>query len=129
MIDRVLRTVLLIPAALFTITGIQWIVNPDGVASNFAMSMMESAGLGSQIAHEATYFLTMGVLIGVALLTRARHWFLAPAVMLVFTAFARLCATLLHEADPALGPLVLELLFGALLFDASFRLRKNESIE
>ncbi|MEM7741265.1 MAG: hypothetical protein AAF225_10735, partial [Pseudomonadota bacterium] len=89
MIDNVLRLVLVIPAALFTLTGVQWIVNPDGVASNFAMSVMEPAGLGSQIAHEAAYFLTMGVMIYVALFTRARHWFLAPALMLFLTAFVR----------------------------------------
>jgi hypothetical protein len=59
------------------------------------------------------------------LITQARIWFQAPALLLALTAVLRLLAWLVHDAALALDMIIVELVICAILIIASGRLSQD----
>jgi hypothetical protein len=121
-----LRVLIALPAILFVVTGLRWLVDPSGGAAALGMTLLEGVGLSSQIGDVGSFFLSMGIMMLTALITANRSWFYAPALMLTLVAIFRLVAWLVHDAALAIDMIIVELVIASILLFASSRL-SNEA--
>jgi hypothetical protein len=118
----VLRVLIALPAILFVVLGIRWFVDPTSAAAALGMHLMDGVGRSSQIGDVGALFLSMGIMMLVALITGRRSWFQAPALMLALVALFRVMAWLSHDAALSLDMIVVELVVAGMLLFASTRL-------
>jgi hypothetical protein len=117
-VRKILSVLVALPALMFVVTGVRWLVAPAGVAPQFGLTLADGLGLSSQVGNMSGFFLTMGLAMLLALATRKRIWFYPPMMLLLFTAAGRIIAWLIHGA--ALTPMILvELIVAVLLLVAS----------
>ena len=110
------------PGVLFFTMGLIWWVAPAFVGGQLGMTLLDGLGRSTQIADFASFFLTMGACILIAVFTQLAVW-LYPAIMLLgFAAFGRVLAWAVHDAAFAIDMIAVELLVAALLFVASKKL-------
>jgi hypothetical protein len=121
-LNRVLRLLVVLPAILFVVLGLRWITQPSAAAGALGMPLLDGPGRSSQIGDVGAAFLSMGLLILIALVTGKRSWFQAPALMLSLVALFRVLAWLFHGAPLAVPMIVVELGVAGLLIFASSRL-------
>ena len=120
--NKVLKLLVLLPAILFLVTGIRWLVAPAGIAPNFGLTLAEGIGLSSQIGDMAGFFLTLGFCMLIALISEHRSWYYPPMMLLAITALGRVVAWLLHDATLAGSQIMIEVVVAIILLVASRRL-------
>ena len=106
--------------------GLRWAVDPTGAASGLGMTLMQGVGLSSQIGDIGAFFIGMGSMILLGLITQSRVWFQAPALLLALTAVLRLLAWLVHDAALTLDMIIVEVVICALLLLTSSRLSQDK---
>ncbi|MFT6274624.1 MAG: putative membrane protein [Halioglobus sp.] len=122
--NKILSALVFLPAILFLVTGLRWLVDPAGVAPEFGLVLGDGLGLSSQVGDMSSFFLTMGICMLLALVTGRRVWYYPPAMLLLLTAIGRLIAWLLHDA--ALAPQIgVEVVVAVILLVASRRLAEE----
>ena len=122
--NKLLNVLVALPAVLFLTIGLRWMVAPEGVATEFGMALDTGLGLSTQIGDLSAFFLTLGLSMLLALLSRRRVWFYPPIMLLGFAALGRVLAWLFHDA--ALAPQIgVEVIVATLLFLASRRLAED----
>jgi hypothetical protein len=90
------------------------------------MTLLDGVGRSSQIGDVGALFLSMGMMMLIALITAQRGWFYAPALMLSLVAVFRLLAWLIHDAALTLDMIVVEVLVASVLLFAGSRLSQEE---
>ena len=123
--NKVLRVLVALPGILFVITGLRWLVDPTAAAAQFGMPLLDGLGRSSQIGDMSSFFLTLGVLILIALISAKRVWYYPPVMLLFFTAMARILAWLVHGAAPAVAMIAAEVIIACLLLFASRQLAER----
>lgn len=122
--NRLLQIAVGLPALAFVVLGAAWWAVPDFAGKQLGMNLLSGAGLSTQIADLASFFLTLGICMLMGLATGRRLW-LYPAVMLLGIAIiGRLIAWLLHGADLTIGMIGVELVVIALLLAASRTMKR-----
>ncbi|MCP4210117.1 MAG: hypothetical protein GY764_01440 [Halieaceae bacterium] len=122
--NRILGLLVLLPAILFVVTGVRWLVAPAGIAPEFGLALGEGLGLSSQVGDMSGFFLTLGICMLAALVSGRRTWYYPAVLLLSLTAMGRVVAWLLHDA--ALAPqIVVEILVAVILVIASRRLARE----
>ena len=122
MINRVVKLLVLLPAIMFVVTGMRWLVAPAGIAPDFGLTLAEGAGLSTQVGDLASFFLVLGSCMLIALISERRTWFYPPIMLLTIAAMGRIIAWLFHDATLVVGSIVVELIVAAILLLASRRL-------
>lgn len=117
--NRVLQIACALPALAFVILGFAWWAVPEFAGKQLGMELLSGAGLSSQIADLASFFLTLGACILAGLLTSRRVWFYPAILLLGLATIGRLVAWLVHGADLTVGMIAVELVVIALLFGTS----------
>ena len=100
----VLKIVVGLPAVLFVVMGLRWLVAPADIAPEFGFVLGDGLGRSSQVGDFAAFFLTLGVCILMALVSGRRLWYYPPAMLLLLAAIgfvgymvaALMWATLTH---------------------------------
>ncbi len=124
--NKILGLLVLLPAILFIVTGVRWLVAPAGVAPMFGLTLGEGVALSSQVGDMAGYFLTLGSCMLIALVSGRRIWYY-PAMMLLFvTAVGRILAWLVHDATLAVDLIAPEVIVTLILLAASRRLARAD---
>ncbi len=123
--NKLIRLLVLLPAILFLVTGVRWLVAPAGIAPNFGLTLLEGIGLSSQVGDMSAFFLTLGSCMLIALITERRSWFYPPMMLLVLTALGRIVAWLLHDATLAISLIMPEIIVALILLLASRRLPRE----
>ena len=118
MMNKVLKVLVLLPALLFLVIGVRWLVDPGGVAPQFGLTLETGMGLSSQIGDLSGYFLTLALCMVLAVVTGVRTWFYPPVMLLLFTAFGRTLAWWVYDADLA-PAIALEIVVSVILIAAS----------
>ncbi|GHD07176.1 hypothetical protein GCM10007052_02710 [Halioglobus japonicus] len=114
----------LLPAILFIVMGVRWLVAPAGIAPEFGLELATGLGLSSQVGDMSGFFLTLGICMLAGLVTGRRTWFYPAALLLFLTAIGRVVAWLFHDA--ALAPQIgVELVVTVILLLASQRLARE----
>ena len=125
--NKVLKLIVLIPAILFVVTGIRWLVAPAEVAPSFGLTLSEGIGLSSQVGDLASFFITLGSCMLIALITELRSWYYPPMMLLAIAAIGRTIAWLLHDATLAVSQIMVEVTVALILLLASRRLPQEIS--
>ena len=119
---RTLQVLVLLPAILFLVTGLRWLVMPEGVAPTLGMSLAEGIALSSQVGDLSAFFLTLGLCMLLALVTERRLWYYPAIMLLSLAALGRVLAWLLHDATFAIELIAPEIVIAVILVVASRRL-------
>lgn len=122
--DRILSVLVLLPAVLFLVTGLRWLIDPAGIAPEFGLVLGEGLGLSSQVGDMSGFFLTLGICMLVALVSGRSAWYYLPALLLMLTAVGRVIAWLLHDAALA-SQIGVEVVVAMILLVASRRLAQE----
>ena len=125
--NKALKLLVLLPAILFVVMGIRWLVAPAGIAPDFGLTMADGIGLSSQIGDMAGYFLTLGSCMLIALISERRSWYYPPMMLLAITALGRIVAWLLHDATLSVSQIMVEVVVALILLLASRRLPQELS--
>ena len=120
--NRLLKLLVLLPAILFLVTGLRWLLAPAGVAPEFGLSLEQGVGLSSQVGDMSAFFLLLGICMLTALVTERRSWYYPPVILLLLTALGRILAWLLHDAALAVDLIAPEIVVTVILLVASRRL-------
>jgi hypothetical protein len=120
--NKILKVLVALPAILFIVTGLRWLVAPAGVAPMFGLTLAEGVGLSSQVGDMSAFFLTMGICMLMGLVTGRRVWFYPPVILLLLTAVGRIVAWLVHDAALALDLIAPEIIVSVILLVAAKRL-------
>lgn len=123
--NKVFKLLVLLPAILFVVTGVRWLVAPAEVAPDFGLTLADGVGLSTQVGDLASFFLTLGSCMLIAIISERRSWFYPPIMLLVIASLGRVLAWLLHDATLAVGPIMVELLVAVILLLASRRLPQS----
>jgi hypothetical protein len=123
--NRILKVLVLLPAILFIVTGLRWLVAPAGVAPMFGLTLAEGVGLSSQVGDMSAFFLTAGICMLVALVSGSRTWYYPPVMLLLLTAAGRIIAWLVHDAALAADMIGVEVIVSVILLVASRRLPES----
>lgn len=124
--NKVLKVLVLLPALLFVVTGVRWLVAPAGVAPQFGLTLGEGVALSSQIGDMAGFFLTLGACMLIALISGRRSWYYPAIMLLAITAVGRILAWLVHDATLALDLIGPEVIVSIVLLLASRRLPERD---
>ena len=54
--NKILRVVVALPAILFVVMGLRWVVAPAGIAPEFGMPLLQGLGLSTQIGDLGAFF-------------------------------------------------------------------------
>jgi hypothetical protein len=119
-----LRVLVGLPAIMFIVIGLGWLVEPAAVAAQFGMPLLDGLGLSTQIGDLGAFFVSGGSMVLLGLFTAKRQWFLAPAMLLGTTAVFRTLAWLLQDASLAIPQIVVEVVVCALLLVSASRLAR-----
>jgi len=120
--NKVLKILVLLPAILFLVTGLRWLVAPAGVAPMFGLTLDEGVGLSSQVGDMSAFFLTLASCMLIALISGRRSWYYPAIMLLSITAVGRVLAWLVHDATFALDLIAPEVIVSIILLVASRRL-------
>ena len=124
--NKILKILVLLPAILFVVVGLRWLVAPAGVAPMFGLTLAEGVGLSSQVGDMSAFFLTAGICMLVALVSGSRSWYYPPVLLLLLTAIGRILAWLLHDATLAVDLIGVEIVVAVILLVASRRLPASD---
>ena len=122
---KILKVLVALPAILFIVTGLRWLVAPAGVAPMFGLTLADGVGLSSQVGDMSAFFLTLGICMLVGLVTGRRVWFYPPIMLLLLTAVGRILAWLVHDAALALDLIGPEIIVSVILLVAARRLPES----
>ena len=120
--NKVLKILVLLPAILFLVTGLRWLVAPAGVAPTFGLTLDVGVGLSSQVGDMSAFFLTLASCMLIALISGRRSWYYPAIMLLSITAVGRVLAWLVHDATLALDLIAPEVIVSIILLVASRRL-------
>lgn len=104
-----------VPAGLFLVVGLAWLLAPDFVSARMRMPLLEGEGLSTQIGDLAAFFLTLGGSIAIALWTQRALWLYPAILLLALAAAGRMIAWLGHGAGLPLDMILAELVLAGLL--------------
>ena len=125
-LNRILSLLVLLPAILFVVTGLRWLVAPAGVAPEFGLTLGHGVGLSSQVGDMSAFFLTLGLCMLTALVSGRRNWYYPAMLLLAITAIGRIIAWLFHDAALAIDLIAPEVVVATLLLIASRRLPEKD---
>ena len=120
--NKILRVIVALPGILFVVTGLRWLVDPSAAAAQLGMPLLDGLGRSLQIGDMSGFFLTLGIIILIALITSKRSWYYPAIILLVITAIGRVLAWLLHDAALAVDMIAPEVIIACLLLFASRKL-------
>jgi hypothetical protein len=122
-LNRILSLLVLLPAILFVVTGLRWLVAPAGVAPEFGLTLGHGVGLSSQVGDMSAFF---GLCMLTALVSGRRNWYYPAMLLLAITAIGRIIAWLFHDAALAIDLIAPEVVVATLLLIASRRLPEKD---
>jgi hypothetical protein len=122
--NKTLKVIIAIPALLFILVGIGWLLEPAQVAIRFGMPLLDGLGGSTQIGDLGAFFMGGGVIVIIGLVTEKREWFYAAALLLAGAAFFRTASWVLHGMPFATEQIAIEVILTALMLFAASRLTK-----
>lgn len=123
--NNLLRIVVALPAIIFIVVGVGWLLDPARVAAELGMPLLDGLGRSTQIGDLAAFFFGGGLMVLIGLKTGNKTWLHAPALLLGLTAVFRTVAWAIQGAPFATEQIVVEVVIAALLVFAAGKLDKT----
>ena len=83
---RVLKIVAGLFGVFFALMGLRWVFDPSSAAESLGMVLLDGNALSTQIGDLGSFFITVGVMTLIGVITQTRHWFYAPSMLLLVAA-------------------------------------------
>jgi len=112
-----------LPAVLLVAFGVGWWFSPALMAGQLGMVLQTEAGLSSQVGDIASFFLTVGACMLLAIWSGNRLWAFPALMLLTFAVGGRLIAWLFHGAALTVAMIATELVLITLFLIVSRKLR------
>ena len=125
--NKVLSVIIALLGVLFLLIGLRWQVDPSAAAATLGMPLLDGAGRSTQIGDMTAFFLTLGVVILMGLVTAQRIWFYPACMLLGIAAAGRILAWAGHGAAFAVDMIAVEVIITGFLLFASRRLAIHNS--
>ena len=109
----------------FVLMGLRWAFDPSSAANSLGMILLDGEALSTQIGDLGSFFITVGVMTLIGVITQTRYWFYAPSMLLLVAALYRSLATLMYGAPFALSSIIIELVVGLFLMVTGSRISKD----
>ena len=109
----------------FVLMGLRWAFDPSSAANSLGMILLDGEALSTQIGDLGSFFITVGVMTLIGVITQTRYWFYAPSMLLLVAALYRSLATLMHGAPFAFSAIIIEIVVGLFLIVAGSRISKE----
>ena len=122
---RILKIVAGLFGVFFTLMGLRWVFDPSAAAESLGMVLLNGSALSTQIGDLGSFFITVGVMTLIGVITQTRHWFYAPSMLLLVAAIYRSLATLMYDAPFALSSIIIEVVVGLFLIITGSRISKD----
>ena len=122
---RILKIVAGLFGVFFTLMGLHWVFDPSAAAESLGMVLLNGSALSTQIGDLGSFFITVGVMTLIGVITQTRHWFYAPSMLLLVAAIYRSLATLMYDAPFALSSIIIEVVVGLFLIITGSRISKD----
>ncbi len=126
MINKILKVIVALPAVLFLVMGLRWLVDPAGIAPEFGFPLATGVGLSTQVGDMSAFMLLLGICILTALVSGRRVWYYPPIILLSLAALGRIIAWALHDAALPVQMIAPEVVIPILLLLASRRLPERD---
>lgn len=123
--NKTLKIITALPAIIFLLMGVNWLARPRDAADALGMPLLDGIGRSTQIGDMSAFFLALGAMISIGLITHKPAWLSAPALLLGLAASCRILAWLLHDAALPMDLIAPEIIFCALLLFSASRLKKE----
>ena len=108
-----------VPAVLFIVMGLRWLLDPAGIAPSLGLGLETGLGLSTQVGDLAAFFLVLGISTLIALVTGQRAWYYPGVMLLLIAASGRLIAWVLHGAALPVQVIGFEIVIALVLLTAS----------
>ena len=109
----------------FVLMGLRWAFDPSSAANSLGMILLDGEALSTQIGDLGSFFITVGVMTLIGVITQTRYWFYAPSMLLLVAALYRSLATLMYGAPFALSSIIIEVVVGLFLMVTGSRISKD----
>ncbi len=121
--NKILKIITALPALLFIVIGLRWLLGPADVAAKFGMPLLDGLGGSTQIGDLGAFFLGCGLMVLFGLVTEKREWLYAATLLVAFAAVFRTAAWLLHDLPFAAPQVTIEVVMAVLLLFTASRLK------
>jgi len=121
------RVLAALPALMFLVSGIQWIIDPAGAAEGLGMPLLTGIGASTQIGDIGALFVGGAVIMGWAQLPGRSAFFYPAAVLLGAAALMRTLSWVLGHADLAVAFIAVEVVMAGVLILAAQTLGRATS--
>ena len=123
--NRVLKIVAGLFGVCFTLMGLRWAFDPSAAAESLGMVLLNGSALSTQIGDLGSFFITVGVMTLIGVITQTPHWFYAPSMLLLVAALYRSLATFMYGAPFALSSIIIEVVVGLFLIATGSRISED----
>ena len=124
MVSRVLAGIC---GFIFTMSGVQWIVQPEAAAKAVGMPLLDGIARSTEIGDLGAFFLASGGMILYGTIKKQKNWLLAPAIIVGSAAVCRTLAYLVQGADFATQFIAVEVVFTVILLFATSQVGNEEA--
>lgn len=104
---------------LYLSFGLAWLAAPAKIAAALGASLLQGAGLATQLGDSAAFFLCAGAFMLYGVFRRHSHYLMAGALLIGLVAPARIIAWQFHDAALTMEPIVIEVLTFFVVFWAA----------
>ena len=119
------RIVAGLSGVFFVLMGLRWAFDPSSAANSLGMILLDGEALSTQIGDLGSFFITVGFMTLIGVITQTRYWFYAPSMLLLVAALYRSLATLMYGAPFALSSIIIEVVVGLFLIVTGSRISKD----
>lgn len=116
-----LRVCAALPGALFMIMGLNWAIDPQAAAAGLGMALLDGAARSAQIGDIGAFFIGLGCMILLGVVTLQKQWFYAAGLLLGGAATMRLLAWIAHGAPFTADAIAVEVVATILMLVAASR--------
>lgn len=92
----------------FVMVGLTWWSAPGFAGGQMGMELLSGAGLSTQIADLAAFFITLGVVILIGLASGNQAWLYSGVMLLALALVGRVISWGFHGADLTIGMIATE---------------------
>ena len=112
--EKALRILSIVGALPLALIGLRWVLDPSGAAAGLEMSLLEGAGLNSQIGDTTSFFVCMAGFALYGVLKEKRDFLYAATFLLAGVAVFRVLGGLVHDAPTIWLFVVIEVVTSAI---------------
>ena len=121
--NKILRGILVLPALMFILLGLQWLADPASAAKGLGMTLMDGMGRSSQMGDVGSFFLMGGSMVLIGVITLRREWFYAPAMLVAGAAVVLAVVFVMMGWPFATASIIIEVVITALLLFGASRIK------